>query len=258
MARLMKISELVFEPTLYPRMTTNWITAYEYAQAMRAGAAFPPILVGSIDGKNYVVDGWHRCEAKRQLKDEYVSADIKRYSDFKEMFLDAVNLNVNHGRPLSMQEKVMIIDKLKDMRFTIEKISEIVRIPLDKISRFEARTVINAMTGEKVYLKAPMEEVLRTNPEAFHELNARINVDEIQKPFAAVTQNQIMIQFLHLLETDGVLFDTKDTIITGKKILKLLRSQLKNAKIVKKEKKSKIEQKEESWIDSLTKKFKKE
>ena len=124
---LVKVSELVFDSELYPRNKVSWLTAYSYSQAMRAGEVFPPIRVGLFQGKKYVVDGWHRVEAKRLLGEEYVEAVVKRYNDFKSMFVDAVKYNISHGRALSVQEKARIIHKLEEFQFTPAEISQIVK-----------------------------------------------------------------------------------------------------------------------------------
>ena len=151
--KLLKISELEFESEIYPRMKVGWQTAYQYAQAMKAGSEFPPILVGSLNRKYHVIDGWHRIEALKMLKEEYVSATIKEFKTEREMFAEAIRLNSKHGRPLSVQEKVRIIHKLGELKFTLKQISEIVKVPLDKIELFKTRTVIGP-DGTPVYQKS--------------------------------------------------------------------------------------------------------
>jgi len=65
---VLAISELKLDKRLYPRIKIGWLTAYQYAQAMRAGSVFPPIMVGEYQGEKYVVDGWHRVEAKKDAE----------------------------------------------------------------------------------------------------------------------------------------------------------------------------------------------
>lgn len=87
---LVKIVDLVFDSELYPRMKVAWFTAYSYAQAMRSGKEFPPIIVGVLKGKRYVVDGWHRVEARKLLKEEYIQGMVQNYASEKLLFEDAV------------------------------------------------------------------------------------------------------------------------------------------------------------------------
>lgn len=173
MENLVKINELEFDSELYPRMKISWQTAYQYAQAMRSGSTFPPIKVGIFNGKKYVVDGWHRVEAKKKLKEEYIQADVKKYDSKRELFIDAIESNVIHGRQLSIQEKVRIIDMLKDMNFKLQEISKIVKVPIGKISIFQARTIRDP-SGRKIYMKSA---VARANPEK--EAVFSLNMDMI-------------------------------------------------------------------------------
>jgi hypothetical protein len=152
-ARLLKISELNFDPELYPRLKTSWLTAYQYAEAMKAGAIFPPITVGVFEGKPYVIDGWHRVEAKKLLNEEYISAYVRSFESKAEMFAEAVKLNAAHGRPLTTTEKVRVIDQLEKYGFQPIEISKIVGVPIDKISLFKAR-IIRLRDGTPIYGKA--------------------------------------------------------------------------------------------------------
>jgi hypothetical protein len=134
-------------------MDIGWQTAYQYSQAMKVGDVFPPILIGLFEGKHYVVDGWHRVKAKKLLYEQYIDAVVKKYENFADMFLDAVKYNVSHGKQLSTQEKVRIIHKFEQMHFKLEQISKIIKVPLDKIELFQARTIMGP-NGVPIYLKS--------------------------------------------------------------------------------------------------------
>ena len=55
--RLEKIDELVFDWRLYPRKSIDYRIVYRYAKALKAGAVFPPIKVGLLNGVKIIVDG---------------------------------------------------------------------------------------------------------------------------------------------------------------------------------------------------------
>lgn len=190
--QVLKISELTFDSTLYPRIKVGWLTAYQYAQAMRAGSIFPPIIVGIFKGKKYVVDGFHRCEALKIIKEEYVQAQVKPFKTFQEMFIESVKLNSMHGRPLSVQEKVRIIDKLEEMKLNIEEICNIVKVPIDKIQLFKARTIIGP-DGKPVYLKSV---VARAEAEKTDALN--IDMDGL----SVRSTTNLLKQLIELLESE--------------------------------------------------------
>jgi 23S rRNA maturation-related 3'-5' exoribonuclease YhaM len=217
-AKLFKIKDLVFDEEIYPRMEVNWITAYSYAQAMRTGSIFPPIVVGIFDGKQYVVDGFHRAEAKKMNKEEYIEGEIKKFNSKKEMFIEAVRLNAKHGRPLSSQEKVRIIDILKKYGVQREEISALITIPMDKLEKFEIRTVRNALTGETSYLKKPFEAVFKNNPNAFDD----INIDDVQGIFNVRTQLNLLSQVIVLLKNDLMNFKNKEIMKKAEELANLL------------------------------------
>lgn len=215
--RVLKISGLTFDKELYPRMETNWMTAYSYSQAMRSGEVFPPIIVGSFEGKLYVVDGWHRVEAKKMLKEQYVQGIVKDYNDKKTLFLDAIKYNVSHGKPLSSQEKVRLIYKLKEeMGFDVAQIIGIVKVPMDKIELFKAR-VLTGVDGKPIFLKSVV-----ARSRASDEAKRAVNQDDLGS-FNVVN---LLSQLIELLES-GVL-DVDDEAIKplAVKILGLLQMKL--------------------------------
>jgi hypothetical protein len=199
---MLKISELEFDNEIYPRNEVNWLTAYSYSQAMRAGDVFPPIRVGLFKRKKYVVDGWHRVEAKRLLKDEYVEAIVKRYDSLKDMFVDAVKFNITHGRPLSVQEKVRLIHKLEEFKLDLAEISRIVRIPIDKIESFKMR-VVYGPNGKPVYLKSVVAKA-----DVSEDVKVRVDQDKLSVRDAY----GLLSQLAELLESGALVFGEDDKL----------------------------------------------
>jgi ParB-like chromosome segregation protein Spo0J len=58
--------DIVVDPRFQSRVQLDEATVEEYAQAMRDGTDFPPIHVARIDGKIYLLDGFHRFEAAKR------------------------------------------------------------------------------------------------------------------------------------------------------------------------------------------------
>jgi len=194
--KLLKISELKFDEDIYPRVKRNWLTAYSYSQAMKVGDVFPPIHVGIFQGEKYVVDGWHRVEACKLLGIENVEALVKNYKSKREMFADAVRFNAKHGRPLSVQEKVRIIHKLEELKFTLKEISQIVKVPLDKIERFKVR-VVRGVNGKPIYLKSIVAKAKATE-------KAKVAVDQTLLSVRDVYS--LLEQLIELLESGALSF----------------------------------------------------
>lgn len=184
--------EVVRDEELYPRIKMGWQTAYQYAQAMRAGAIFPPVVLGRIKRKPplYLVDGWHRDRAYAIIKEEEFDAIVYTYANKNDLFVDAVKLNTSHGRQLSVQERVRIVDKLGSMRFSADKISEIIRIPIDKLEVFKARTFTRP-NGTRVYLKSLAARAGATDMP-----------DGSQDTFSVRNVDRLLVQILEVLRGD--------------------------------------------------------
>ena len=192
--QVLKVNQIELDNSIYPRINWSWQTSYDYAMSMKAGAEFPPITVAKVENKFLLVDGKHRLEALKMNKEQYVSADVLEGLSTNDIYIEAVKRNINHGRHFSPQDKANIIVKLKDMRLDIGDISQLIRIPLDKIERFTMDRMTNTVSGQTVILKAPSMNLKGVIVED--------NFMEIQKPFSANGQGNILDQFITLLENN--------------------------------------------------------
>jgi len=156
-----EIDKLEVLEDFYPRVSTNWMTTVQYAEAIKRGDVFPPILVGLLDGdgKMYLVDGLHRVLAYKHLKFVKVSAIVKKYKDVKELFLDAIKQNIKHGKQLVPRDRAKIIARLEDLGFTLDQISDILRMPIETVEKLRARRVFRP-NGTEVILKKPMADAV--------------------------------------------------------------------------------------------------
>ena len=69
----------------------------EYADAMRGGATFPPVVVFADGGNGYhLADGFHRVEAARVAGVDVIQADV-RDGDHRDARLYAAGANATHG-----------------------------------------------------------------------------------------------------------------------------------------------------------------
>lgn len=218
--KLLSLKEIVEDAELYPRHIysskewCDWQTVHKYSEALKAGAVFPPILVGRFAGNYYLIDGKHRKEMYKANKVDVIECVVKQYSSRKEMFVDAIKANVVHGRQLSSYDRAEIIVKLRKMDFTDEQISGIVSIPVLKVESFVADRITLTTSGEQMILKAPMKNLVG------QEVSNDFEV--VQQPFGARSQEQIVEEFLVLLETKSI--NTKNQFILNK--LKIIRKLL--------------------------------
>jgi DNA modification methylase len=64
-----KFGEVVIDTSIYPREKWNTNTIKMYADALKGGAKFPPIILE--EGTNRLIDGLHRLRAHQQYLQEY-------------------------------------------------------------------------------------------------------------------------------------------------------------------------------------------
>ena len=108
-ARKRLISGLVLERGLSPRASVGSNHVGQLAEALRAGAALPPVVVERKTSR--VVDGFHRVEAHRRVhgREALIEVVEKQYADEGEMFLDAVRLNAAHGSRLAPYDQLRCV-----------------------------------------------------------------------------------------------------------------------------------------------------
>lgn len=213
--QLLKISELEFDDDLYPRTSLSDLAAYRYSQAMKAGSKFPPIIVGVFKGKNFVLDGWHRVEATKKLKQDYIEGKVKVYTSRREMFVDAVNFNADHGVQLTPNDQVKIINKLEEYKFNPEEIQNIVKVPLDAIEKFKARVVIGP-NGKPIYLKGAIAKTMASDEDKIRANETKLTVRSF---------DNLLIQLIGLLR-NNIYTETEKTENLLSELMTLLQSKL--------------------------------
>jgi len=96
--RLMQLdlSQLHTDGGTQPRVAINNQTVTEYADALKEGAKFPPV-VAFHDGATYwLADGFHRYHAHKQAVLDKIEADV-RQGALREAILYSVGANTEHG-----------------------------------------------------------------------------------------------------------------------------------------------------------------
>ncbi len=201
---VLSIEQIKIDEKLYPRMKTNWITYYDYSESMKAGAKFPPILVAFYKRGYYLIDGRHRIEATKILKEKYIKAEVKKGLTAKEIFLLAIKSNIGHGRQFSPHEKAAIAIRLKDMNYKIGEISKLINIPLSSINKFVSNRMTNTISGKEVILKSPIKSLSGYPVDD--------NIELLQEKITTSSQIQALNQVIILLENNWIDFSNEMVI----------------------------------------------
>jgi hypothetical protein len=151
------ISKIKFDDKMYPRVGFDHIAAYRYSNEMKSGCVFPTIKVAKINGTYYLVDGKHRLEAHRINKEKYIEADFKTYKNKEDAYIDAIKFNNEHGKQLSVSDRIKIALRLQELKYTSKDISSLIHIPANEIKNFIGTRITNSITGKTVILKREMQ-----------------------------------------------------------------------------------------------------
>jgi hypothetical protein len=101
---LLQIKHIRLDGGTQTRSATNQAAVEDYAAAMKAGDAFPPVVVFH-DGKAYwLADGFHRVQGAILAGEEEISADIRPGTQ-RDARLFAVGANQTHGLRRSNEDK---------------------------------------------------------------------------------------------------------------------------------------------------------
>jgi transcriptional regulator with XRE-family HTH domain len=111
-----------------PRAEIHQETVNEYAEEMRQGAKFPPVVVFRDDDVFYwLADGFHRFEAAQKAGRPFIQAEI-RAGGKREAILYAVGANASHGLRRSREDKRnSVLKLLKDEQWSQWSDREIAR-----------------------------------------------------------------------------------------------------------------------------------
>lgn len=139
-AKLLRISSIGKERSLYPRSSFDHKLAQSYADAMKGGAHFPPIVVAVVDKKLTVIDGWHRLEAAKKLKLSSIQVKDLGPLTRTKAFAEAVRLNSLNGKPLDYAERLAAFNRLVKEGVPIQVVADtIVFSPPEKLRIYAGR-----------------------------------------------------------------------------------------------------------------------
>jgi hypothetical protein len=106
------LEELAISDRTQARARLNLAIVEEYAEAMRAGATFPPVVLFTQGDEPYwVADGFHRIKAARPVGFTTIAAEVRPGSQ-REALLYACAANATHGLPRTNADKRKAVETL--------------------------------------------------------------------------------------------------------------------------------------------------
>ncbi len=109
--RMVPIEDLVCNRDFQSRVGLNDGVVKEYAEILAAGGTLPTVEAVDIDGKLYVVDGYHRVEAAKQAKIPEIAAHVEKGSR-QDAIRKAAGANIDHGLRRTSADKRRAVEML--------------------------------------------------------------------------------------------------------------------------------------------------
>lgn len=147
--------ELIFDMDLYPRQKINAYSVSRLVEALKSGAKFPPV---HADRRTKVLsDGFHRTEAYIRFggAETLVPVTFHDYKNKREMFVDSLLYNGNHGTPFSVFDIGRILVKSAEMGEKLDKVCRLLNI-----TEYKADKILNRVRPVKVRGKKPTRRVV--------------------------------------------------------------------------------------------------
>lgn len=127
MNKVMNIGALVLDAKLQSRIEIDEATVSEYADSIKTGDEFPPVLV-YFDGINYyLTDGYHRYHAHKRAEKVSILCDVVN-GTFRDAVLRATGVNSKHGmRRTHADKRKAVMTLLDDFEWSDWSNAEIAR-----------------------------------------------------------------------------------------------------------------------------------
>jgi ParB-like nuclease family protein len=92
-----------------PRETIDFVTVADYADDMRAGALFPPVVVFNDGADYWLADGFHRIQAAAQAGIDEIAADVRQGTQQDAQWY-SYSVNQSHGLRRTNEDKRRAVD----------------------------------------------------------------------------------------------------------------------------------------------------
>jgi hypothetical protein len=137
------------------RANVNDQVVSEYAEAIKAGATFPPIVVFYDGKKHWLADGFHRFHAYQKAGKAKVAADV-RQGTRRDAILHSVGANETHGLRRTRDDKrravLTLLNDAEWGKWTDREIARRCAVSPQTVANVRADTVQNGQSDERTYV----------------------------------------------------------------------------------------------------------
>lgn len=113
MNKVLNIDALVLDEALQSREEISEVAVSEYAESIKAGEDFPPVLVYFDSINYYLTDGYHRYHAHKRAEKVSILCEIVS-GTYRDAVLHSTGVNTTHGVRRTSADKRKAVMKLLD------------------------------------------------------------------------------------------------------------------------------------------------
>jgi len=218
------IGKLIFDYGLYPRSDVDRQHIANMSAALDAGVEFPPVIIDKKSKR--IVDGFHRGKMYQQKYDDNYKIEVieKSYGSEKEILLDAIRLNANHGQTLSKHDRVRCILLSEKLKIDKMEVASALSMTVEKVKQLRVERVGELKVGRTIQ-SVPLKRTIR------HMSGRRLTKrqSEVNEHISGMDQKFYVNQLIMLIESG--LLNRNDEILLQR--LNILRQKLDKLKCVK-------------------------
>ena len=211
--RKLKAASLVLDFALYPRMEVESQHVTYIAQAIKAGANMPPVVICKKTKR--VVDGFHRIRATLRVGGKDASIDVleKEYRSDRALFLDAMRYNATHGRTLSTYDRTHCVLTAKELGIEVEEVAGVLHVEPAKLENLR---VARSATADDLHV--PIKQTIK------HMAGRKLSKKqyEANRKLGGMNQRFYVNQIIMLIENGLLDMDQNDLLVKLKHLGQLI------------------------------------
>jgi len=192
-----EIDEIIIKEELYPREKISQDKVEEYKQYI---GVLPPII---INQDNILIDGYHRYYAYKNTNQQKIEVIIDKTRDDDDLFLRAIELNAQHGLPLTHKEKKNHIINMyekslenKNLSYDVNRLKIAFSIPDSTFSDWtknlnEERESIRLEKILELYLQCKTQQEIAEEI-GLTQQQIAVKIKEIEQKYKEIQENPIL------------------------------------------------------------------
>lgn len=149
--KIIKLDDIVIDAGTQQRERINPEVVAEYAEEMKCGIKFPAITIFFNGAQHFLVDGFHRYWAYKEIKETNIEADVHEGNN-DDAIIYSCGVNTNHGLRLSNADKrnavTTLINHPKTSSWSDNKIAKHCKVTQPFVSKIR-KEVITVITPKE-------------------------------------------------------------------------------------------------------------